>query len=414
MLIPTSAHADTQAGLEWTQQTAAVDRPWQAVAFGNGLFVALANNDSTNKVMTSPDGVTWTAQPVTDDVYWRSIVYGNGLFVAVGAQNAFGTDSQAMSSPDGITWTPAATPPPAREWMSVAYGAGLFVAVAKGGYVMRSADGSNWIESVIANQWSGITYAAGQFVAVAQSGTNRVMTSPDGVTWTPRAAASVSNWVSITYGNGTYVATAWTGADRVMTSPDGVTWTAQSATSTTSEWLSVTFGAGIFVAVSINAPDRVMTSPDGVTWTARNAASANQWMGVTFGNNTFVAVAVFAGFDGVMSSSGSISPLPSVTPDVPTFSLSFDSMPGVEITGGIGSWVTLPIPNNPPASSPNSTFLGWATYEGFPIEIAQRQIDNGWGAYEVFAGNGSLRGVFIPAGGSARIAAPEGLYPVWS
>jgi hypothetical protein len=30
-----------------------------------------------------------------------------------------------------------------------------------------------------------------------------------------------------------------------------------------------------------------------------------------------------------------------------------------------------------------SPILGWATYEEFPVDIAQRQIDNGWGAYEI-------------------------------
>lgn len=176
----------------------------------------------------------------------------------------------------------------------------------------------------------------------------------------------------------------------------------------------MTFGAGLFVAVSINAPDRVMTSPDGVTWTARDAASAEQWMGVAFGNNTFVAVAVFAGLNGVMTSAGSVTPAQSAPSDVPIFNLTFDSMPGFEISAGIGSWVTLPTPASPPATSPNSTFLGWATYEGFPVEIAQRQVSNGWGAYEVFYDDGSLRGVFIPAGGSACIAAPAPMFPVWS
>ena len=413
-LIPATVHADTQAGIEWTQQTAAANRDWQAVAFGNGLFVALANNGTTNKVMTSPDGVTWTAQAVNNDVYWRSLVYGNGRFVAVGAA---GSNSRAMSSLDGITWTPAATPPPSRQWMSVTYGDNKFVAVAKEGYVMTSSDGASWTEIAFANAWTGITFANNQFVAVAESagaGRGQVMTSANGTSWTLQTAASVSSWASVTYGNGIFVATAWNGTDRVMTSPDGITWTAQTATSTSSQWLSVTFGAGIFVAVSLDAPNRVMTSPDGITWTARDAASPQQWLGVAFGNNTFVAVAVFAGLNGVMSSAGSVSPTPSAPSDGPVFSLSFDSMPGFSISAGVGSWVTLPTPANPPASSPNSTFLGWATYEGFPVQIAQRQVSNGWGAYEVFRDDGSLRGVFIPAGGAACIAAPAPMFAVWS
>ena len=99
---------------------------------------------------------------------------------------------------------------------------------------------------------------------------------------------------------------------------------------------------------------------------------------------------------------------------VPVFSLSFDSMPGVLISGAVGSWVSLPTLTNPPVTNPNSTFLGWTTYEEFPVAIAQRQIDNDWGAYEVFRDDGSLQDVFIPAEGSARIAAPESLYPIWS
>jgi len=321
-----------------------------------------------------------------------------------------------MTSTDGVTWTSHSVQ--ASQWMSVTFGAGLFVAVSKDGanQIMTSADGATWsaMAAPEANEWSGITYSGTQFVAVAQTGTNRVMTSPDGSTWTARAAASVSNWAAITHGNGTFVATAWTGADRVMTSPDGVAWTAQTATSTSSQWLSVTYGAGLFVAVSIDAPDRVMTSPDGVTWTAQTAASVEQWMSVAFGNNTFVSVAVYAGLDGVMTSTGSVSPSGASDSQGPSFTLSFDSMPGVVIAGGIGSWVTLPTPTSAPATSPNAIFLGWATYQGFPVEIAQRQIDNGWGAYETFYENGSLRGVFIPAGGSACIAAPGGMYPVWS
>ena len=58
--------------------------------------------------------------------------------------------------------------------------------------------GVNWTARTAseANQWQSITYGNGLFVAVSQNGTNRVMTSPDGVTWTARAAVS-SSWYSI-------------------------------------------------------------------------------------------------------------------------------------------------------------------------------------------------------------------------
>jgi len=55
-------------------------------------------------------------------------------------------------------------------------------------------------------------------VAVAYSGTgNRVMTSPDGISWTLRSSAADNDWLSVTYGGGLFVAVASTGAgNRVM------------------------------------------------------------------------------------------------------------------------------------------------------------------------------------------------------
>ena len=56
-----AAKAD-QAGFTWTSQTSATDNAWVSVAYGNGLFVAVAGSGVGNRVMTSPDGITWTSQ----------------------------------------------------------------------------------------------------------------------------------------------------------------------------------------------------------------------------------------------------------------------------------------------------------------------------------------------------------------
>jgi len=63
---------------------------------------------------------------------------------------------------------------------------------------------------------------------------------------------------------------------------------------------------------------------------------------------------------------------------------------------------------------PSVNLLGWATFEGFPQDIADRQVANGWGAYETFDEDGNLTGVFIPAGGSTFISGATRLYPIWS
>lgn len=67
-----------------------------------------------------------------------------------------------------------------------------------------------------------------------------------------------------------------------------------------------------------------------------------------------------------------------------------------------------------PKANPSAKLLGWATDPNFPVAIAQRQVNNGWGAYETFNEDGQLTGVFIPAGGATFVSGSNNLYPIWS
>jgi hypothetical protein len=276
----------------WTSRTSGADLTWESVAYGNGIFVAVAESNEVNGVMTSPDGITWTQRVPATNQYWSDVTFGNGIFVAVKIDGVL--SAQVMTSSDGITWT-SRTSARANSWRDVTYGNGLFVAVADGGFgdrVMTSPNGITWTwrTSAADNTWYGVTYGNGIFVAVASSGSNRVMTSPDGITWTARTAAAANQWLSVTYGEGVFVAVSTDGVNPVMTSPNGINWTSRSAVGS-NEWRDVTYGNGLFVAVaSSGSGTRVMTSPDGITWTPDNAAAANAWRSVTYGNGIFVAV----------------------------------------------------------------------------------------------------------------------------
>ncbi|MDZ7744325.1 MAG: hypothetical protein U5K77_00985 [Candidatus Saccharibacteria bacterium] len=117
-------------------------------------------------------------------------------------------------------------------------------------YVAAEMTSTAWVPYTgIPADWSDVAYGNSTFVAVAHDGTNRVMTSSDGETWTAHAAAEANSWRSVTYGNGTFVAVADDGTNRVMTSSDGETWTAHAAAEANS-WRSVTYGNGTFVAVA--------------------------------------------------------------------------------------------------------------------------------------------------------------------
>jgi len=307
----TTPQQGVKIGTIWTDHTAITDGLWESVAYGNGVYVAVADS----RIMSSTDGINWTARTAPGGK-WVSVTYGNGLFVAVSGSN-LNNGNQIMTSPDGINWTLRATPNNNQYlWYSVNYGNGLYVAAAFG-VVMTSPNGINWTIRTAAagNEWRSVTFGNGLFVAVASSGLidgglggniNRVMTSTDGITWTIRPASFDAAWNTVTYGNGIFVAVAYSGtAHRIMTSPDGSVWTLRTPP-VVNRWTSVTYGNGLFVAVAEGgtgfsgsdgiAENNVITSPDGITWTGRNAPGA-PWQSVTYGDDRFVAVSPFTGFN---------------------------------------------------------------------------------------------------------------------
>ena len=84
---------------------------------------------ANDRVMTSSDnGATWVARPSSSDTNaWNSVAYGDGVFVAVAWS---GINRTMTSSDNGRTWTGRPSANEATAWTSVAYGNGVFVAVA--------------------------------------------------------------------------------------------------------------------------------------------------------------------------------------------------------------------------------------------------------------------------------------------
>jgi hypothetical protein len=302
-------------GITWTLGTSpasAANNAWFSVAYGNGLWVAVAafGSGTGNRVMTSPDGINWTLRTSAADNAWRSVAYGNGLWVAV-ASSGTGTGNRVMTSPDGINWT-LRTSAADNAWRSVAYGNGLWVAVSNSGKenrVMTSPDGITWTSRTGAadNNWTSVAYGNGLWVAVGYSGTgNSVMTSPNGINWTIRTSVANSAWRSVAYGNGLWVAVAESGL-RIMTSPDGINWTSRTGAAA-NFWKSVAYGNGLWVAVAESgSKNRVMTSPDGINWTIITSAADYMWVSVAYGNGLWVAVSASGTVNGVMTSGDSIN-----------------------------------------------------------------------------------------------------------
>jgi hypothetical protein len=266
------------------------------------ISVVIASLFSVSVVsQAAADPITWRSTAVPESNNWTSVTYGGGLFVAVsdGEGDGSGVRPSVMTSTNGTAWTPIPSAPK-DAWKSVTYGTvdgeGRFVAVSYAGTnrVMTSPDGIIWSPQVAPlNAWSSVTYGNDLFVAVGISaGADVVMTSPDGIIWSPQEAPE-NAWNSVTYGNGRFVAVGNKdneGSTAIMTSPNGINWTVPTTEATDSDWTSVTYGNGRFVAVAYNGTtNRVMTSINGTAWTSRSAP-LNAWFSVTYGTGLFVAV----------------------------------------------------------------------------------------------------------------------------
>jgi hypothetical protein len=203
----------------------------------------------------------------------------------------------------------------AGRWSSVAYGNDLFVVVASGGgnsRVMTSPDGNSWTLRYVGNvSLNDIFYGNGVFVAV---GYNIVKTSSDGINWT--SVEIPGNWRSVTGGvvNGSYLFAAVSSVGtlerdnvRILISSDGVNWTSVVGPHHTQNWHAITFGNGMFVATeggNYTMPNRILTSVNGISWSIRSVHTVSSSIlrdasihGVTYGlvsgEHRFVAVGHF-------------------------------------------------------------------------------------------------------------------------
>jgi hypothetical protein len=305
-----STSSSSNLGVVWTGRSNLDGQQFKSITFApdKQLWVAVANSGATQRVVTSPDGMSWTFRTSPSDSDWQSVTYGNGLFVAI-AENET-VNPKVMTSPDGVTWTTRTASSLTRQWKMVAYGktatgTPLYVAVADdgtaaAGAVMTSPDGITWTaRTASANSiWNAVTYGNGLWVAVGMGAfPNDIMTSPDGITWTTRVSPVNRFWKNVLYANGVYVAVAYDGGtgNRAMTSPDGITWTAR--TPPEMNWTGLTYGGGVWVAVASDgcciggSNNRVMTSTDnGATWVQRTTTLDSRWLAAAYGNGVFAAV----------------------------------------------------------------------------------------------------------------------------
>jgi hypothetical protein len=130
------------------------------------------------------------------------------------------------------------------------------------------------------------------FAAVGADGNARVMTSYDGITWTPRIPSIDTNyWISIVWISqlGLFLASAYNtnAGSRTMVSRDGITWTTKATLSTDYQWNSVTWSPELNRAVAVSdsavtgsvmTADGILTNQGGNLAVSGILTSANPWI----------------------------------------------------------------------------------------------------------------------------------------
>jgi hypothetical protein len=164
--------------------------------------------------------------------------------------------------------------------------------------ILTSPEGITWTprNSGISplNVLNAIASSGTQFVVVGSSNVFNapapILTSPDGISWTPRVSGTMGGLTGVVWSGTQFVAVGSmpSVSDTILTSPDGITWTSR-APGTNKSLSAVTWSGSQFVAVGGNG--QILTSPDGAIWTPQDSGSPSfSFRGVAWSGALFVAV----------------------------------------------------------------------------------------------------------------------------
>jgi len=233
-------------GVRWTVRADGaipfLTPPLYDVVFANGRFVAVGGYFASphRNLFTSTNGIDWlSATNGTVDTF-EAVAYGNGSFVAVGG----GTPANVYTSTDATNWIPCSSG--THTLYDVVFGADRFVAVDSLGNAYMSLTGTNWTQVAVGGS-AAVTFGDGQFFMPGTSGHNYM--SPDGLAWTLATNNVGNTFGHITYARGLYSALSFS---TLFTSTDGTNWTARGIN--TSEKADLAYGPTNLVAVGFTSP----------------------------------------------------------------------------------------------------------------------------------------------------------------
>lgn len=160
-------------GIQWTIHENGSAGPLYDIAFGNDWLVSVggyapSGQPSSSRRVVSQDGVEWTGKSELFGDVLQAVAYGDGRFLAAGQHTTV-----PQISTNGFDWTPSTLSLNTQPFHDLEYGASTFVAPGRNGRVRISADGTNWVTKATSSSrhLRAVAYGNGTFVAVGDGGT---------------------------------------------------------------------------------------------------------------------------------------------------------------------------------------------------------------------------------------------------
>ena len=277
-----------------TTVTLSAGTSWIAMAYGNGLWIALPSGNSVGAY--SVDGKIWSSLALPSSTSWSSVAYGNSYWVII----ANGANTAAVSNANGQGWT-TTTLPSSSSWSQLTYGNGVFVAVSIGtNKAAYSTDyGQTWSAATLpsVSNWSGVTYGKGIFVAVSTGSTAAAYSVNNGQTWIAGTLPAIAPWSSVAFGSNVFVTVSNVSSTSAYSS-DGINWLSSNLSIAADV---VAYGQGVFVGVSYGNT-LAWTSEDGISWNPVTVSS-DSYGCMAFGFAPSTRIGVFATLSGTAKGS---------------------------------------------------------------------------------------------------------------
>lgn len=278
---------------QWTDVSSTSLDQYCAIAYGDGLYIALTFHQNGTNYATSPDGINWTYRASGIPGLMTGIVYNGSYWLLITSND---NTHPVYTSPDGINWTGVDGTNNLQWWCCASDGTAALALTNASGH---SYFGASWV----VDDWSAYDIAPftafsqiaagnGIFVALQIAPYKTMVINPaGGHNWSFSSTDSVRQWEAITFGNGIFVAaTASEFGSNFGISTDGINWTL-SSNAPYGQIYGLAYGNGRFVAVGIsNVGNYFLSSTDGLNWILEETPNAYNYRAICSNGSQFVAL----------------------------------------------------------------------------------------------------------------------------